>query len=198
MTIVACVQMTSGGDIDDNIDMASTWLAAAVQTGAGFVALPETCGIFEINRKKLFEKLHAPQSDPFIAAMRQRAKEYGIWLLIGSTPVRVRADRAANRSFLLNPQGEITASYDKIHLFDVDLPGGERYRESQSYIHGQKTIVTKCADFTLGLTICYDLPLWLSIPLSGPKGRGNDCCSFRFYPKNRSGALAYSFARARD
>jgi predicted amidohydrolase len=85
------------------------------------------------------------------------AAEFGIWLHIGSMAVKVSPDRVANRSYVLTPDGTVAARYDKIHLFDVDLPGGETYRESASYAPGRQGIVVALPWGGLGLTICYDL-----------------------------------------
>ncbi|MEA2936881.1 MAG: deaminated glutathione amidase, partial [Alphaproteobacteria bacterium] len=110
------------------------------------------------NRRDLMLAATAPEeSDPSLAAFRALAKRLGIHLHIGSLAIRISPERAANRSFLIDPQGEIVARYDKIHMFDVDLAGGESYRESRSYRPGESAVVADLPWGRLGLTICYDL-----------------------------------------
>jgi predicted amidohydrolase len=97
------------------------------------------------------------ESDTSLAAFRTLARKLAIHLHIGSLAIKISPDRAANRSFLIDPQGEIVARYDKIHMFDVDLAGGESYRESRSYQPGERAAVADLPWGRLGLTICYDL-----------------------------------------
>src|SRR5690606_11882593 len=94
---------------------------------------------------------------PALAAFSELARETGAWLLAGSLTVRLAEERLANRSYLLAPQGEVVARYDQIHMFDVDLPGGESYRGSRTYRPGEETVLARLPWGTLGMTVCYDL-----------------------------------------
>jgi predicted amidohydrolase len=99
----------------------------------------------------------AAESDPCVVGLRDLAAELGVWLLIGSALVRREDGRCANRAILVRPDGQVAATYDKLHMFDVDLPTGERIRESASYTPGDRAVVAEAAGARLGLTICYDL-----------------------------------------
>jgi predicted amidohydrolase len=118
-----------------------------------------------IDRKPgaLFAKAKAEADDEALASFRALAAELNVWLLIGSLPIRVSQGKCANRSYLISPQGEIVARYDKIHLFDVDLGAGETYCESNDYIAGDKAVLANLPaerplqNVRLGMTICYDL-----------------------------------------
>ncbi|GGF44987.1 amidohydrolase [Azorhizobium oxalatiphilum] len=154
---VGLVQLRSGRDIAANVELASALIREAAQEGARYVQTPETTHLMEMDRAVLFETLKDEAEDPGLAAFRALAGELGIHLHIGSLAVRVSEKRAANRAFLISPEGEITARYDKIHMFDVDLPNGESYRESTAYRPGEQAVLADVDDIKLGLSICYDL-----------------------------------------
>jgi predicted amidohydrolase len=111
----------------------------------------------EIKREALFAALADEEQDPSLAAFRDAARTHRLWVHVGSLALKVTSDKAVNRSFLIDPQGEIVARYDKIHMFDVDLAGGESYRESRTFRAGDLAISTDLPWGRLGLTICYDL-----------------------------------------
>src|SRR5678816_2373323 len=113
--------------------------------------------ILAANREQLFAVAVEEEADPSLATLREVARKLGIYVHIGSLAIRISPDRAANRSFLIDRRGDIAARYDKIHMFDVDLTGGESYRESRSYRAGDLAVVTDLPWGRLGLTICYDL-----------------------------------------
>jgi predicted amidohydrolase len=113
--------------------------------------------IMEVKREALFAALAPEESDASLAAFRDTARTHRLWLHVGSLALEVSADKAVNRSFLIDPHGEIAARYDKIHMFDVDLADGESYRESRSYRPGEIAISADLPWGRLGLTICYDL-----------------------------------------
>src|SRR6185437_9028566 len=125
--------------------------------GADYVQTPEMTNILAANREQLFAAVVEEQSDPALATLRDLARKLGIYVHIGPLAIRVSPDRAANRSFLIDPKGEILARYDKIHMFDVDLAGGESYRESRTYRAGELAVLSDLPWGRLGLTICYDL-----------------------------------------
>jgi predicted amidohydrolase len=151
------VQMRSGRAPQANVDMAVKLITEAKAGGANYVQTPEMTNIMETSREKLFAAIVEEEKDTGLAAFRELARKLGLWLHIGSLAIKVSPDKAANRTFLINPKGEITARYDKIHMFDVDLANGESYRESRSYRAGDLAVVADLPWGRLGITICYDL-----------------------------------------
>ena len=153
----ACVQLTSGSDMDVNIKAAGDLIREAAGQGADFIATPENTNLLLLDNDERFRKVHRQAEDPGLQAFRDLAQELHKWLLIGSLIIRVGEDKVANRSFLLGPDGTIAAHYDKIHMFDVDLPGGESYRESSVYEAGTAVAIAGLPWGRIGLSICYDL-----------------------------------------
>jgi predicted amidohydrolase len=153
----ALIQMCSGRDVGRNVADATALIREAAAGGAQYVQTPEVTTLMELERKRLFAAIEPEPVSAPLKAFRGLAAELGIWLHIGSMGVRVSDDKIANRAFVIAPDGEVTARYDKIHMFDVDLPSGESYRESNSYLAGDKAVVTDLPWGKLGLTICYDL-----------------------------------------
>lgn len=154
----ACVQMRSTDDPEENVRAASAMIREAVGQGASFVATPENTTLMAPDGGAKFEKSFTQDSDPALPAFRMLAEELGIWLLIGSLAIKVGDERrTANRSFLIDPNGTIVAHYDKIHLFDVDLPSGEKYRESNTVAGGHRAVLADTPWGKIGLTVCYDL-----------------------------------------
>ncbi|MFA6264498.1 MAG: carbon-nitrogen hydrolase family protein [Pseudolabrys sp.] len=151
------IQMRSGVTPAANIDAASRMIAEAKAAGADYVQTPEMTNIMEVKRDRLFENIREEDSDPSLAAFRELARKHGLFIHVGSLAIKLLPDRAANRGFLISPQGEIVARYDKIHMFDVDLGQGESYRESRTYRPGEIAITADLPWGRLGLTICYDL-----------------------------------------
>jgi predicted amidohydrolase len=153
----AMIQMRAGIDPAANLDAAARLIGQAKAAGAGYVLTPEMTNIFEANRERLFEKIHDEDTDPTLAAMRELARKHRLHIHLGSFAIKVAADKAANRSLLLDSQGEIVARYDKIHMFDVELDDGQTYRESRNYRPGERAVVANLPWGRLGLTVCYDL-----------------------------------------
>ena len=151
------IQMRSVRSPAENRDAAVGLIAQAKRDGADYVQTPEMTNIMEVKRDKLFAAIVAEEQDATLAAFRDLARRHAIWVHAGSLAVKVSPDRAANRSFLIDPRGDIAARYDKIHMFDVDLANGESYRESRSYQPGELAMVADLPWGRLGLTICYDL-----------------------------------------
>jgi predicted amidohydrolase len=129
----------------------------AAAEGAAFIATPEGTNILQRDRAKLFDQITTLDQDACVQGLRALAKDLHVEILIGSALVRTGAGQCANRAVLIRADGTIGAAYDKIHMFDVDLPGGERYRESSSYTPGAEAVVAPSALGPLGLTICYDM-----------------------------------------
>lgn len=154
---VALLQMTTGRDPAASLAPVLAAIDGAARAGALLVATPETTLMMELDPKAALAKARPPEAEPAIAAFAEAARRHRIWLLIGSLTVKLAEDRLANRSMLFNPDGALTAAYDKIHMFDVDLPGGESFRESRLYRPGAEAVLADAPWGPLGLTICYDL-----------------------------------------
>lgn len=154
--IAACVQMRSGRDPATNRDAAVASVRHAAAEGARYIQTPEMTSLLERNRARLFEVVTGQDEDLTLNGLRQAARETGSWVHVGSLAVRV-GDRVANRAFLIDPLGEIAASYDKVHLFDVDLPSGESWRESATYAGGACAVIAETPLGSFGLSICYDI-----------------------------------------
>ena len=153
----AMIQMRSGLQPGANIDAAVRYVGDAKSAGAEYVLTPEMTNILAANREQLFAAAVDEEADASLATLREVARKLGIYVHIGSLAVRISPDRAANRSFLIDPKGDILARYDKIHMFDVDLAGGESYRESRNYRPGELAVLADLPWGRLGLTVCYDL-----------------------------------------
>ncbi|MCB1531578.1 MAG: carbon-nitrogen hydrolase family protein [Alphaproteobacteria bacterium] len=153
----AALQMTSSADIKENLQMLEGLVREAASAGAQFVATPENSDQIRLPLSKKLESAPREEDHPGIPLAAALAKELGIWLLIGSFSVKLSEDKLANRSFLFSPQGETAARYDKIHLFDVQLPGGETHKESDVITPGNRAVVADMGGIGLGMSICYDL-----------------------------------------
>jgi deaminated glutathione amidase len=167
---VAAIQMTSGDDIAANIAQLEPLLQQAVAVGASLVATPENT--FYMRREGTAAMTDMPMEDhPGIAYAKAAAKTHSIWLLIGSIRAQEKGmDKPYNRSILIDPQGNIAATYDKLHLFDVSLPNGHHYAESSQAQAGEKPVLATTPFAALGLSICYDLRfpnLYRSLALQG-------------------------------
>jgi predicted amidohydrolase len=154
---VGLVQLRSGLVPAANLDTAVKLIREAKAAGADYVQTPEMTNLCALKRDQMLAATSPEESDPSLGGFRTLARDLGLWLHIGSLAIKVSPERAANRSFLIDPGGEIVSRYDKIHMFDVDLAGGESYRESRSYRPGDQAVVAELPWGRLGLTICYDL-----------------------------------------
>jgi predicted amidohydrolase len=161
---VSCIQFTSARDYEPNIRVVSDLVRRARDGGADFVMTPENTGLTEPVGKLRREKARDEANHPVLAALREVARETGVWLLIGSLAVDLSREpgtaaehRLANRSYLVDPGGAVVARYDKIHMFDVDLAGGESYRESNAFRPGGRAVLAETPWGVLGMTVCYDL-----------------------------------------
>ena len=154
---VGLVQMCTGRSVEKNVQDASALVRDAAGQGATYIQTPEITTLMETDRERLFATIRPQAADPSIHRFADLARELGIWLHIGSMPILLAAGRIANRSLLFAPDGAIVASFDKIHMFDVELPGGESYRESKNYQPGNTGVVADLPWGGLGLTVCYDL-----------------------------------------
>src|SRR5262249_20203316 len=137
----ACVQLRSGTEVAENIADASALIAQAAKDDADFIATPEMTSLMDARSGQLLAKTVAEPADVALKAFREQAASLKRWLLIGSLPIRVSQTHFANRSYLLAPDGVISACYDKIHMFDVSVGDGRTYRESAQFAPGD-TLVT--------------------------------------------------------
>lgn len=166
----ACIQPDTGTEIAANLDWLAEQVRAARAAGADFIATPEVSNFREAKRKLMFEKAETEADSASLETFRELAVETGAWLLAGSLAIRLddgardardarddRDGRVANRSYLIGPDGSTAATYDKIHMFDVDLAGGEWYRESDSFRPGEAAVLAATPWGRLGMTVCYDL-----------------------------------------
>ena len=158
----ACVQMRCGREIGANLDMAERLIREAAADGCSYIQTPEQTSTMEMSRKGLMAIIAAQEDDQGLKRIQALAKDLSIWLHIGSMSFLISdpatgVPKAANRSVVLAPDGTIAATYDKIHMFDVDLENGESYRESNSFQPGAKAVSVALPWGVLGLSICYDL-----------------------------------------
>ncbi|MFL1874987.1 carbon-nitrogen hydrolase family protein [Hansschlegelia beijingensis] len=155
--IAACVQMRSGRTVSRNVEEAVRLVSDAAAQGANYVQTPEMTNILVRSRAELFDAILPEEACPALAAFQELARATGVYLHLGSLAIRLEGERAANRSFLIDPEGDIVARYDKIHMFDVDLPDGETWRESETYRPGEQAVTARLPWGAIGLTICYDV-----------------------------------------
>jgi len=142
----------------------------AAAGGATFIATPEGTNILQKDRAQLLPQLTSLDDDIVVTGLRQAAKDAEAWLLVGSALVLREDGKAANRSVLISPEGAIAATYDKLHMFDVDLPTGESSRESATYEPGDRAVTARAGELKLGMTVCYDLrfpALYRALALAG-------------------------------
>jgi deaminated glutathione amidase len=154
---VGLVQMRSGLDQQANLTSLLSSIDEAKRNGADYVQTPEMTNILALKREQLFANIVAEEHDPTLATMRELAQKLSIYIHIGSLAIKISPDKAVNRAFVIDRKGEIAARYDKIHMFDVDLAGGESYRESANYRPGDLAVIADLPWGRLGVTICYDL-----------------------------------------
>ncbi len=155
----AILQMTSGIDPAANAAAIVEAVEQAAEQGADMLFTPEMAGYLDRNRARAAETLRSEADDPVLAAVREAAVRHGLWVHLGSLPLKEEGGdgRWVNRSFVIDGKGEIRARYDKIHLFDVDLATGESWRESAVYRPGEKVAAVETPWGRMGLSVCYDL-----------------------------------------
>ncbi len=155
----ALVQLTSGDDPAVNLIQTKEYIARAASGGARFVLTPEVTNCVSASRTRQTEVLQTQDDDQTLAALRAQAADLNIWLLIGSLALKTDDPdgRFANRSFMIDPSGDIAATYDKIHMFDVQVNEQETYRESAGYRPGDRAAIVQTDFGPVGMTICYDI-----------------------------------------
>lgn len=151
------VQLRTPATQEAALAQAAPLVREAAAGGARLILTPEGSNILQRDRARLAPLLRTADEDPAVQGLRALAAELGVWLVIGSALVLRGDGKVANRQLLVAPDGAVAATYDKLHMFDVDLPTGERVRESQTYAPGDRAVVADTPLARLGLTICYDL-----------------------------------------
>ena len=154
---LALLQMTGGIDPAVNAATLVGAIRDAAAGGADMLFTPEMSGLLDRDRTRAAAAIVREEQDPVLAAVRDAARTAGIWVHLGSLALRRDDGRLANRGFVIDAGGAIRARYDKLHLFDVDLPSGESWRESAAYAPGEGACVVDTPVGALGLSICYDL-----------------------------------------
>lgn len=156
---IALLQMTSSDLPEENQNSVRAMLRQAKDQGAEFALTPEVTNILSFSRAHQESVVVREDRDIVLQAMREEAAELGLWVLAGSLSVLSEAPetRFANRSFLISPEGEIKARYDKIHMFDVQVSAEETYRESAGFAPGDQAVMAETPIGKIGLTICYDV-----------------------------------------
>lgn len=153
----ALVQVNAGPEILPNLETAGRLVRDAVADGAQLVCLPENVSLMAQGRDKILARVKPEESHPGVPFFRDLARDTGAWIMTGTLGCLLEDGRVANRAFVIAPNGDIVARYDKIHMFDVDLAGGESYRESATYRPGDRAVVAPTPWGGLGLSICYDV-----------------------------------------
>lgn len=168
---VAVLQLCSSDDPVANLDITLSMVQRASEMGAQFVATPEVINCVSSSRRQQNEVLALQNDDQTLAALRTAASRFGVWISIGSLALKLpNEDRFTNRSFMIDPSGQIIAHYDKIHMFDVTLSETEQYRESDGYRPGDRAVIADTSFGKIGMTICYDIRfphLYLGLAKSG-------------------------------
>lgn len=156
---VACVQVNAGDDMDANLRAAERFARDAAADGARFIGFPENVAFMAPDGQGVREAARPADSHPALARFRSLAKDLDAWMLVGSLGIAGADEdgRVANRSFVIAADGMVVSAYDKIHMFDVALPGGESYRESATFRPGSEAVLVPTPFGRLGLTICYDV-----------------------------------------
>lgn len=149
--------MTSGIEPAENADIIVSAVGEAAGAGATMLFTPEMCGLLDRDRARAAPHIVPEAENPVLVATKRAARSSGIWVALGSLAVQGEGDKAANRSFLIAPDGTIAARYDKIHMFDVQLSTGESWRESAAYEPGDAVVTADTPVGKLGFAICYDM-----------------------------------------
>lgn len=154
---IACVQICAGDDMDRNLATVTEAIREAACAGADFIATPENVALMAASREQLLSLAVGEADHPAVARFSGVAAAVQRWVLAGSIGVATGDGRVFNRSLLFGPDGRVAARYDKIHMFDVALPGGETYQESRNYRPGSDVVMADLPWGALGMTICYDI-----------------------------------------
>ncbi len=194
---VGLIAMRSGCDPQANLSAVLSAIDQAKRAGADYVQTPEMTNVLESKRDRLLANIVTDDNDPTLATLREVARKLAIYIHIGSLAIKASPEKAVNRSFLIDRKGDIAARYDKIHMFDVDLTGGESYRESNTYRAGELAVV---ADLPWGRSRS-DRVLRPALPGALSRARRGrrvvPCDPVRVHAADRRGALACALTRTR-
>ncbi len=157
MVKIAGIQFTGTQDIKTNISILSNMIKTAIDTGAKLIVTPENSNVVSLDRNILWQQLHGIDTATFIAPFQKLAREYRVWIHLGSVVVPLDNKKCANRAFMINDMGDIVTTYDKIHMFDVVLSNTEQYKESDTVQAGSTIKVIDTPFGTYGFSICYDI-----------------------------------------
>ena len=153
---VACIQSSAGENYNKNFKQIVKLINQSIKNKADLIITPETTSLITSDKKILYKNTFKMSADPLIKKVKEIAKQYKKWILIGSLPIKDKT-KYRNRSIMINPNGKIVAYYDKIKMFDVKLPNREEHKESKTFRPGNKLVSVKLPWGRLGLTICFDL-----------------------------------------
>ena len=154
---VSCIQLRSSNNIDYNLKCTKRLVIKAVKQKTNFILTPEVSSLFSLNKKKLLSVCTTMNEDVYLKGMRDLAKKYKKWILVGSLIIKIAKNKLVNRSVLIDINGKIRSYYDKIHMYDVKLSKREKYFESKIFTAGKKVKVVNLPWGKIGLSICYDL-----------------------------------------
>lgn len=160
--IASCIQTNSRDSLKENIHIIKGQIEQSAKFGAKLIALPENAFLMAVG-SSFHQQVHAEQDHPALSECQEWAKLHKVWILIGSLAIHITQQTAApsapyvNRSYLIAPDGQIAARYDKIHLFDISIPGGESHRESKNFAHGHTATLANTPLASIGMSICYDV-----------------------------------------
>lgn len=154
----ACIQVNTGNNMASNIELVAKLIKEASTKGADFITLPENAAFMSGAPEELFANVYFENEHPALRAFKDLAKQYGKWLLVGSLAIKIADEtKLANRCFLINAAGDVVSYYDKIHLFDSSITGGETHKESDRFIHGNQVVSADTPWGKMGMAICYDV-----------------------------------------
>ena len=154
---VSCIQICSGNNIKKNIKLSKRLILEAIKQKSDFILTPETSSLFGLKKKQLLQTATSMEKDIYLKSIKEVAKKYKKWILIGSLIIKLKNNKLVNRSVLITPAGSIKAYYDKMHMYDAILSNTERYLESKTFSSGKKIKTTNTPWGRLGLSICYDI-----------------------------------------
>ena len=154
---VSCIQLRSNDNIQNNLNRTKKLIYKAVKQKTDFILTPEVSSLFSLNKKKLLKQCTTMGKDIYLNGIKNLAKKYKKWILVGSLIIKISKNKLVNRSVLIDKNGKIKTYYDKIHMYDVVLSKKERYFESKTFAAGNKIKSIKLPWGKLGFSICYDL-----------------------------------------
>ena len=154
---VSCIQLKSNNNIIYNLKKTKKLIIKAIKQKTDFIITPEVSSLFSLNKKQLLKICTSMDNDIYLNGIRQLAKKYKKWILVGSLIIKISKSKLVNRSVLIDKNGKINSYYDKIHMYDAILNKREKYFESKSFTAGKKIKLAKLPWGKLGLSVCYDL-----------------------------------------